>query len=289
MQAIGFFLLLPLIYFISILPSFVLRGISSFACFFVFRVWRYRRKVVSQNLHKAFPEKTEEEIWQITKKFYMILTDTLFESIKALTLSHENLKKKCSIKNYDLVHESIVKGRNIMLVPGHYGNWEWAGGSMAVHAEMPMKAAFKPLSNKYFNWLAVTSRTRLKIVLIPKRQLLKHLADHASEQTMLVLIADQSPNPKEHYWVKFLHQDTAVVTGMEKIARQYNYVVYYATIHWLKRGRYQITYKLLTDDPNSLPPQKLTAMFMDELEKDIIAHPEPYLWSHRRWKLKKPN
>ncbi|MBK7036115.1 MAG: hypothetical protein IPH42_07155 [Bacteroidetes bacterium] len=45
----------------------------------------------------------------------------------------------------------------------------------------------------------------------------------------------------------------------------------------------------MTDDPNSLPPQKLTAMFMDELEKDIIAHPEPYLWSHRRWKLKKPN
>ncbi len=288
MQALGFFLLLPLIYFISILPSFILRGISSFACFIVFRVMRYRRTVVKINLHNAFPEKTEKEIWAITKKFYMILTDTLFESIKGLTLSHKNLMKKCAIQNYDLVHEQIVKGRNIMLVPGHYGNWEWAGGSMAVYAEMPMKAAFKPLSNKYFNWLAVKSRTRLKILLIPKRQLIKHLADHAHEQTMLVLIADQSPNPKEHYWVDFLNQDTAVVTGMEKLARQYNYVVFYATIHWIKRGKYQITYKMLTDDPNALPPQQLTSMFMEELEQDIRRNPAPYLWSHRRWKLKKP-
>ncbi|MFI5172301.1 MAG: lysophospholipid acyltransferase family protein, partial [Chitinophagales bacterium] len=158
----------------------------------------------------------------------------------------------------------------------------------AMHSSIPMKAAYKPLSNKYFNWLAVKSRTRLKIFLIPKRQLLKHLTDHANEQTLLVLIADQSPNPKEHFWVNFLNQPTAVVTGMEKLACKYNYVVFYATINWIKRGKYEITYKLLTDDPNSLPPKKLTELFMKELEQDILRNPAPYLWSHRRWKLKKP-
>lgn len=288
MQALGYYLALPLIYFFSILPMAVLRQVSNLGYFLMFHVFKYRKEVVYRNLHNSFPEKSEEEIHKIAKRFYMVLSDTLFETIKALTITHKQLKKKCSINNYEVVDASLKKGRNVLLILGHYGNWEWAGGSMAVHADLPLKAAYKPLSNKYFNRLAVRTRTRLKIMLIPKRQLLKHLTDTSGDQTLLVLIADQSPNPKDHYWTKFLNQDTAVVTGMERIARQYDYDVFYSTIHHVNRGKYEITFKLLTDNPNSLPPEKLTAMFMHELEQDIIKDPGPYLWSHRRWKLKKP-
>lgn len=288
MQALGYYLALPFIYFFSILPMGVLRQISNLGYFLLYYVFKYRKEVVYKNLRNSFPEKSDAEIEQIAKRFYMVFSDTMFETIKALTISHKALKKKCTVKNYDLVETSLNKGQSVILVLGHYGNWEWAGGSMAVHAGLPLKAAYKPLSNPYFNKLAVRSRTRLKIVLIPKRQLLKHLTDSASNQTLLVLIADQSPNPKEHYWTHFLNQDTAVVTGMERIARQYNYAVYYSTIHHVKRGKYEITFKLLTDDANSLPPEQLTGMFMQELEDDIRKDPGPYLWSHRRWKLKKP-
>lgn len=288
MQALGYYLALPLIYFFSILPMWVLRQASNIGYFFLFHVFEYRKEVVYKNLRNSFPEKSDTEIDTIARRFYMVFADTMFETIKALTITHKQLKKKCSVKNYSLVEESLNKGRNALLVCGHYGNWEWAGGSMAVHAGLPLKAAYKPLSNKYFNRLAVRSRTRLKIMLIPKRQLLKHLTDTPHEQTLLVLIADQSPNPKDHYWTKFMNQDTAVVTGMERIARQYDYDVFYATIHHVSRGKYEITFKLLTNDANSLPPQQLTAMFMAELEADIRKDPGPYLWSHRRWKLKKP-
>jgi len=288
MQALGYYLALPLIYFFSILPMGVLRQISNFGYFLLFYVFKYRKEVVYNNLRNSFPEKSEAEIDKIAKRFYMVFSDTMFETIKALTITHKALKKRCTVKNYDLVETSLNKGQSVILVLGHYGNWEWAGGSMAVHAGLPLKAAYKPLSNKYFNRLAVRSRTRIKIRLIPKRQLLKHLTDIGNEQTLLVLIADQSPNPREHYWTEFLNQDTAVVTGMERIARQYNYAVYYSTINHIKRGKYEITFKLITDDPNSLPPEALTQMFMKELEADIRRDPGPYLWSHRRWKLKKP-
>lgn len=288
MQAFGYYLALPFIYFLSILPFAVLRQVSNFTYFILYRVWGYRKQVILTNLRNSFPDKSEAEIQMIMRDFYRIFADTLIDTVKALTISHEQLRKHCSILNYEDVDAYIRRGKNVLLVLGHYGNWEYAGGSMAVHAPVPLKAAYKPLSNKYFNRLAVRSRTRLKIVLIPKRQLLKHLADRADEQTLLVLIADQSPNPKDHHWVRFLHQDTAVVSGMEKIARQYDYTVFYATIHPMNRGNYQIRFRLLTDDPNSLPPVKLTEMFMHELEQDILQYPAPYLWSHRRWKLKKP-
>jgi KDO2-lipid IV(A) lauroyltransferase len=241
-----------------------------------------------KNLRNSFPEKTEQELKKLSRSFYIYLSDTLVETIKSFTISNAGLRKHCAINNYDVVQQEIDKGRNVMFVLGHYGNWEWGGGALARRAPIPLKAAYKPLSNPYFEKLMFRTRSRLNIWLIPKRKLLTHLKDNSDQQTLLVLIADQSPNPKEHFWVNFMHQDTAVVTGMEKIAKQYNYVVIYSTIANVGRNRYEIRFKKITDDPTSLPPVALTQMFMHELEQDIQSNPAPYLWSHRRWKLKKP-
>lgn len=288
MQAIGFYLLLPFLYFFSILPMGVLRGISNVLRFFLQTVAGYRKAVVMQNLRNAYPGKSEEEIHRIADGFYVYLCDTLMETIKSFTISDAQLARWCSIQNFDLVQEEIDKGRNVMFVLGHYGNWEWGGGALAKRTPFPLKAAYKPLSNPYFEKLMFKSRSRLSIYLIPKRKILSHLQDHSGEQTLLVLIADQSPNPKEHFWVQFLRQDTAVVTGMEKIARQYDYVVIYSTIRQVRRNRYEIHFEKLTDDPRSMEPVELTQRFMQLLEADIDRDPSPYLWSHRRWKLRKP-
>lgn len=288
MQAIGFYLLLPFLYFFSVLPMFVLRQLSNIAFFIMYYITGYRREVVMRNLGNAFPEKSEQELKKLARGFYLYLSDTLVETIKSFTITDAGLRRHCAINNYDVVQNEIDKGRNVMFVLGHYGNWEWGGGALAKRAPIPLKAAYKPLSNPYFEKLMFHTRSRLNIRLIAKRKILAHLKDHADEQTLLVMIADQSPNPKEHFWVKFLNQDTAVVTGMEKIARQYNYTVIYSTIASVGRNKYEIRFKKITDNPQSLAPEALTAMFMHELEQDIIKNPAPYLWSHRRWKLKKP-
>ena len=288
MRAIGFYLLLPFLYFFSVLPMFVLRGISNVLRFFLKNVGGYRKEVVYRNLHNAFPYKTAAEIKTIADDFYVYLCDTLMETIKSFTISDKKLAHWCRITNFDIVQEQIDKGRNVMFVLGHYGNWEWGGGALAKRTPLPLKAAYKPLSNPYFERLMYKSRTRLSIFLIPKRKLLSHLLDHQQGQTLLVMIADQSPNPKEHHWVKFVRQDTAVVTGMEKIARQYDYVVVYSTIHRIKRNRYEIRFRMLEENPQRLQPVELTQRFMRMLEEDIDQDPAPYLWSHRRWKLKMP-
>lgn len=288
MQAIGFYLLLPFLYFFSILPMPVLRQISNVFRFFLYTVFKYRKEVVFRNLRNSFPNKTEAEIKAIADDFYVYLCDTLLETVKSFTMTDKQLAKWCRIDNYELVQQEIDKGRNVMFVLGHYGNWEWGGGALAKRAPLPLKAAYKPLSNPYFEKLMYNSRTRLSIYLIPKRKLLSHLTDSQNQQTLLVLIADQSPNPKEHYWVNFLRQDTAMVTGMEKIAWQYDYSIFYSTIHREKRNQYAIHFQKMTDTPAALPPYAISQQFMQLLEADIDKDPAPYLWSHRRWKLKKP-
>lgn len=290
MQALGYYLSLPFIYFLSILPYRVLMVFSDLLYLILFYVMRYRRDVVDKNLRNSFPEKSDKEIMAITKKFYHALADTFIETIKSLTMSKKAILKRCHFQNLDLVDHYVNQNRNVLLVLGHYSNWEWTGAWMGLSAGKEVVAAFKPLKNKYFNNLMFRSRSNFKMKLIPKRQLLKYLETNknANRQTTLILISDQSPNPKEHHWVKFLNQDTAVVTGMEKIARQYDYTVIFATIHPIKRGYYSVIFTLLTENAASLPPQELTRLFMKKLEEDIIANPAPYLWSHRRWKLKKP-
>ncbi len=258
--------------------------------FILYYIARYRRKTVAKNLKNSFPGKSKAEINSIARKFYHSLADTFMETIKSLTISKKAILKRCDFKNLDLVNHYVNQNRNVLLVLGHYSNWEWTGSWMGLSAGKEVVAAFKPLKNKYFNRMMFKSRSSFKMKLIPKQLLLKYLDTNrdANKQTTLMLIADQSPNPKDHHWVKFLNQDTAVVTGMEKIARQYEYTVIFATIHPVKRGYYSVLFTLLTENAATLPPQELTRMFMKKLEEDIIANPAPYLWSHRRWKLKKP-
>lgn len=258
--------------------------------FILYYIARYRRKTVAGNLKNSFPEKSKAEINSITKKFYHSLADTFMETIKSLTMSKKALLRRCNFKNLELVEQYVNQNKNVLLVLGHYSNWEWTGSWMALSAGKEVVAAYKPLKNKYFNRMMFKSRSSFKMKLIPKQLLLKYLDVNKDEnkQTTLMLIADQSPNPKEHYWVKFLNQDTAVVTGMEKIARQYEYTVIFATIKPIRRGYYSVLFTLLTENAATLPPQELTSIFMKKLEEDIIADPSPYLWSHRRWKLKKP-
>src|SRR5947208_13931690 len=95
MQAIGFYLLLPLLYLISVLPFFLLYLFSDLLFVFIYYVIRYRRKVVLQNLRNSFPEKKGDELHAIAKKYYRHLCDLIVESVKALTISKRAIVKRC--------------------------------------------------------------------------------------------------------------------------------------------------------------------------------------------------
>ncbi|MEZ5013533.1 MAG: lysophospholipid acyltransferase family protein [Chitinophagales bacterium] len=288
MQLLLFVLSIPFIYFFSILPYPILRLLGDLIYFILYRIMRYRIAVVRKNIAHSFPEADTVTLRRYEKAFYRTFSDVIIETIKTFTYSKKFLLKHCQFENMSLIEKYMVQDRNILLVLGHYGNWEWGGAAFSLAAGEDTLAAYKPLRNPYFDKLMHHSRSRFGLHLIPKRKLIHFLASNKNRPLKLILISDQSPNPKEHYWVQFLHQDTAVVTGMEKIARQYDYVVIYASIDKVKRGQYNVTFDLLSDNAKELEPVALTRMFMQKLEESIRRDPGPYLWSHRRWKLRKP-
>lgn len=288
MQAIGFYLALPFIYLLSILPFPALYLISDFVFVILYYVLGYRKKVVTENLQKSFPEKSEQEIAVLRKKFYRYLCDLILESFKTLTISNTEMLKHCKMDEQSilLMKKLYDENKNIILVLGHLGNWEWGGNTFSLVCRQRLYVIYHPLQNKYFNNLLTGMRTRFGTKLIEMRNTFRDMLASKNEVSATAFIADQTPPPEGAYWTTFLNQDTPVFWGTEKIARKLNYPVLFMNVKRLKRGYYEVFAEMLCEEPSKTSEGEISRLHTVKLEKQILTQPETWLWSHRRWKHK---
>jgi KDO2-lipid IV(A) lauroyltransferase len=290
LAALVYYLVIPIIYLVSILPFPLLFLLSDFLYFVLYYVIGYRKKIVVQNLRNAFPDKTDKEINRICKNFFHYLCDLVLETLKMLTISKEGILKHCRFDpaSKALLEKLADEQKSFILVMGHLGNWEWSGHPFSLLLKHKLYVLYHPIGNKYFDRLMYHIRTRNGTKLIPMSQAYKEMLLHKNELTSTAFIADQTPQPQNGYWTTFLNQDTPIFKGTEIIAKKMNRAVVYASVKRVKRGYYDMYATLLTDNPASLPDGQLSEMHTRKLEQDIIAQPETWLWSHRRWKHKRP-
>lgn len=290
MKAVIYYITLPFIYLLSVLPFPLLYGLSNVFFALLFHIVGYRKELVLQNLRNSFPEKTETELLLIRKKFYKHLCDLFLETFKTLTISTNSMLKHCyfSLEAKTLFTQLAAEGKSVILVMGHQGNWEWAGNTFSAEINSQLYVIYHPLANKYVNGLMYKMRTRFKGRLIAMKDTFKEMVAHRSEVTTTAFIADQTPhNLSSAHWMNFLNQDTPVFTGTERIARKLNYPVVYAFVKKVKRGYYEINAEMLVEHPAGTSDGEITELHTRRLEKDIISQPETWLWSHRRWKRKR--
>jgi len=243
-----------------------------------------------QNLRNSFPEKSETEIKRLCKDYYHYLCDLFLESFKTLTIGRSSMLKHCRLSPAakDIFDRYHREGKSIVLVMGHYGNWEWAGNTFSLICKQKLFVVYHPFGNKYFNGLMYRMRTRFGTGLIAMKDTYKDMVRHKSMITTTAFIADQTPQPDNAFWTTFLNQDTPVFQGTEKIAKKMGYPIVYITIKRLKRGYYNILAEVLSEDSKNTADGKISQLHTARLEKDIREQPEIWLWTHRRWKHKRP-
>jgi KDO2-lipid IV(A) lauroyltransferase len=282
----------PLLYFISILPFWILYGISSFFYVLVYHVIRYRRDVVSRNLKLSFPEKSETELKKISRQFYLHFCDVLFETIKLLTISKKEFKKRCKIDEASLrsFEYFFSKNQSIVGVMGHCGNWEWGAIAHQVYFSRMITGVYHPLHNKSMDKFMLNLRSRFGGDIVAMSQLYKRLLTLRQQNisTTIGLIADQTPPPESAYWTDFLNQDTPIFNGTEKLAKKFNYPVVYLNIKKRKRGFYDLSTTVLTENPKETKDGEISEMHTRQLEKNINDQPYTWLWTHKRWKHSRP-
>jgi KDO2-lipid IV(A) lauroyltransferase len=290
MGSLLYFISLPFIYLIAVLPFPLLYLFSDFVRFVLFGVFGYRRQVIYNNLRNAFPEKSESEIRKTMKNFEHYLCDLFLESLKTLTISPTKMLQRCRMSDqaaliFDRFHS---EGKHVIIVMGHYGNWEWAGNTFSLTRKTQLYVIYHPLKNKWFDGLIYRMRTRFGTKLIPMRETLKYMLENRNENpSATAFISDQTPHPDKAHWMQFLNQDTPVFLGTEKFSRKLEYPVIYVSINRVKRGYYVLDAQVLCENPKATADFEITELHTRKLESDILKDPQIWLWSHRRWKHKR--
>ncbi|NML40594.1 lysophospholipid acyltransferase family protein [Chitinophaga sp. G-6-1-13] len=256
-------------------------GLAWFIYFLLYRVMRYRYTEVIQNLSRSFPEKSYGEIKRIAVDFYRHFSRLFAEIPVLMMVPRRRIRQRLVLRNSWLIEEYEAQGRPVIIMLGHYGNWECMS-LLPPLLRCPVYAVFKPLSNRFFDRLMKRVRSRFGLRMLAMDEAPRHLLHH-SVPGAYIFIADQSAPHSKHV-VDFLHQPTRVITGAERLAKAVDAAVVYAVIHRRKTRQWEISFSLITDQPAAMAPFEITRIFNARLEKDIRQSPAYWLWTHRRWK-----
>lgn len=276
------------LYLLSLLPLWLLYLISDGLFYVIYYVVRYRKPLVRKNLTDSFPEKNEKEIKQIEREFYSWFCDYIVETVKLYTMSEKNIRRRMKFEGMEKLKKAIANGQSCAVYLGHYCNWEWVTSlPLSMGGNAICGQIYHALENKEFDKLFLKLRSRYGAVSIPMAETLRYIVRYRQQKKNVVIgfISDQVPFWNNiHYWTDFLHHDTPMLTGTERIARKAGFAVFYMDMRREKRGHYVAEIKLLTDRPNEVEEFEITEMYVRELEKTIRRQPPYWLWTHNRWK-----
>lgn len=281
-------ILIPIAY----LPIQLLYGLADFVYLVLYHIISYRKKVVINNLRNSFPNKTDKELQDIAKRFYHHLADIFIEAILNLRLSQKELLKRYHCTNAEVLLPYYQAGQSVILMSAHYNNWEYMITSLEHQVKHHGVGVGKELSNKTLDKHLNKYRTRYGTEVVFANNV-RHTFDYYHKYkvpTAYMMLSDQSPNNiNKCWWSMFLNQETGFIFGAEHFAKKYNYPVFYYDVQKTKRGYYEITFHLISQEPTKEEHGDITEKYIRHLEHTINQKPEYWLWSHRRWKHKKPN
>ena len=277
-----------LFYCLSLLPLWCLYFISDFLYLVIYKLIGYRTRVVRDNLKNSFPKKSDIELISIEKKFYHHFFDLIIESIKSISISKNQMRKRLVFKNIEMFDKYFDQNKSVVLTVSHYGNWEWGLLGVSLTAKQKMMGVYKTINDSFFNDLMNTTRGRFGADLVEMKDSLRHIISTKDECKIIGLLADQSPVKNEsNYWTTFLNQESSVYLGPEKIATKMNYPVLFCKIQKVRRGRYEFYLEELCTNPEKTTKGEITSLYLRKSEQTINENPEFWLWTHRRWKHKK--
>jgi KDO2-lipid IV(A) lauroyltransferase len=252
-------------------------------------VIKYRKKVIEDNLHLVFPDKSKAGTDVIIKKYYRYLSEIFIELMYSLYIPEKFVKKHVRFVNPELVNKYYSEGRHIVAVTGHYANWEWGYG-FPIYCRHKLVEVYKKMNNKVSDMLFHDIRARFGGMPVEMSNLKLVITELRKQPTLIYLVADQTPagNEKTWYYTSFLGvSGTPVFTGPENLAQKFDAVFMFVDVQKVKRGYYRVEFIPLAENSKDTDKYELTDKYLRIMEQVIYEKPEYWMWSHRRWKRRK--
>ncbi|PVX47833.1 KDO2-lipid IV(A) lauroyltransferase [Flavobacterium sp. 103] len=289
MKYIVYLIVYPILWCISILPFRLLYLFSDFVYIIVYRLIGYRKKTVRNNLALTLPHLSDKERLVIEKKFYHHMCDMFLEMIKTMTISKEEICKRYVFTNFEVYAELEKQEKSIAIMCAHYASYEWVV-SMNYFTKFHGYGIYKQIKNPHFDKLVHSIRSKFNATLITTKETIPTIITNNRNKKLSVygFASDQSPKENSaHHWTKFMGIEVPVHTGAEMLAKKYNMNVVFLKTKKVKRGYYEATLEVLSENASEVPCYELTDLFLKKVEEQIYESPEYYLWTHKRWKHKR--
>ena len=288
MNKIVYYIVISIWYLLSLLPLKVHYLLSDLLYLIIYKMVGYRIRVVRGNLEASFPEKDTEELRAIECRFYHSLCDYFVETVKTMTMSERQMRRRMVFKGTETVNECVGDGQSCAVYLGHTFNWEWITSlPLWVSPKAHCGQLYHALESPLFDHLFLRLRQQWGAECIALTDILRKTIEYKRRQqpTVLGYLGDQVPHWNNiHHWCQFLNHDTPVMTGTERIARKNGQALFFLDVKRVRRGYYEATFRLITREPQQLAEYEATDIYFRMLEESIRQQPELWLWSHNRWK-----
>ena len=271
---------------LSWLPFPLLYLVAWLGYLLLYYVTGYRKAVVRQNLSRAFPDKSENEITVLAKKFYRQLVLVSLEIIKARRMSPVDFKQRVVLENPELLQAySNDFSDSVIVLTIHQGNWEWMLHGATTNLGIPIDPVYKPLHNKTVDKLIYDIRSQFGSRPLSMEQSTRDILRRRREFRIFVMVADQAPIRAERsHWTTFMNQEAAFYLGPEILAKTTRFPVLFAQCRRRSRGHYSIEFKEVAQPPYDKQSHNILERYIELAEEAIREEPESWLWSNRRWK-----
>lgn len=271
------------------LPFGVIYLLSGLFYLFVYYVMRYRKNVVIENLKNSFPEKTEPEIQKTARLFYKHFSDLTLEVIKLGGMKENQFRKRMIVKNGETVNRYFEQGRSVVVLTMHYNNWEWSS-CLPLFVKHKILGVYKPLHNHRYNEFMNKNREKMGAEMVSNSQVLRRVikAQKENDPVFIWLAGDQTPPLFHKFWLRFMNQEAMFYPGPAAISRRFNFPVIFQKTVKKEQGVYETAFEVLFENPENFSETEIMKAYIKKLEETIREQPEYYLWSHKRWKHKRP-
>ncbi len=282
-----YYLLFAILYPISLLPLWLLYGLSDACYLILFKIIGYRKNVVLDNLQQAFPEKNDREIREIMRQFFHNFCDQWVEVIKLMSMSKKALNQHFS-GNWEVFSHYDQIQKNVCVLLGHQFNWEWGSVATQWNSRQQFAGIYLPLSGRAMDRLMLFIRRRSGAMLISAQDMLPAFKALQQRNYILAFMADQAPASDFVRWLPFMNRPAAFFLAPEKAARRAKTAVVFAAVVRVRRGHYRLDLEVICEDASKEIFGSITEKYVQRLERELHIRPENWMWTHRRWKKKPP-
>ncbi len=252
-----------------------------------YRIIPGRRKIALENLRRAFPDSTEADRDGIARGAFRNYGITFIELLWAPNLTGASFDRLISAEHKHLINDLHAKGRGLVILSAHFGNWELTALSLTHLSGLPLSVIVQAQNNELADRIISAHRSLFGNTIIPRGVGIRGILKTLDQGGIVFLAADQS-GPKEGVFVQFFGRLVATPQGPAVFALRGRVPILMAFLLRTQAGTYEMFLEPVPMDDlegnTDANVAELTQRHAAILEREIRAHPDQWLWMHRRWK-----